>query len=402
MSDLLWYLPLEHCTSLDDIRSLWHGLLERCHMAPEYNVPRYQDAMLAFLGNSALAPRLKLAAVLACGSAFNFDFRLAAGLLQEQIDELDTPWPEAVAARVGMNGPALPVQTRDAWLGAFVAGRLAGLRETFTHDGLRAEHWRARFWILFLEMACRHADGDGVQLALGNGADPRADGHAAVLTPAQGVHLRFLSEAGHLTPERSNSDYERILLQLVEGGLPHGEMLRVALAEAAGADNTDMLGFLLAQGADLRADGARALEAAARSMAVSALGWLLDHGVPVDAGDCAALVAGVASLDETTVETLLAAGADLHNCSALALRTALTSRPYELYSCESDLIDLRADMIGLLLRHGAGPDRAALTAALQDAADAAQVIEEAAKREDLSADDAELLRRLVGQASSAD
>jgi hypothetical protein len=402
MSNLRWYLPLEHCTSLDDIRGLWHGLLERNHMAPEHNVPRYQDAMLAFLGNSALAPCLKLAAVLACGSAFDFDFRLAAGLLQERIDELDIPWPEPVAGLVGMNGTALPVQTRDAWLGAFVAGRLAGLRETFGHDGLRAEHWRVRFWNLSLEMACRHADGNGVQLALGNGADPRADGHAAVLTPARGVHLRFLSEAGHLTPERSNADYQRILLQLVEGGLPQGEMLRIALAEAAGADNTDMLGFLLAEGADLRADGARALEAAATNMAVAALGWLLDHGVPVNSADCAALVAGVASLDETIVETLLAAGADLHACDALAVRTALTSRPYELYSCESDLIDMRADMLALLLRHGARLDHAALTAALEGAADATQVIEEAAEHEGLSPDDAELLRGLVGQASPGD
>lgn len=127
MSDLYWHRPLEQCSTVDDIRALWHGLLDGSHMAPQYNVPRYQDAMLAFLGTSTLAPCLKLAAVLACGSAFDFDFRLAVGLLQEQIDELDTPWPELVAALVGMNGLALPVQTRDVWLGAFVAGRLARL-----------------------------------------------------------------------------------------------------------------------------------------------------------------------------------------------------------------------------------------------------------------------------------
>ncbi|WP_296945606.1 hypothetical protein [uncultured Massilia sp.] len=216
------------------------------------------------------------------------------------------------------------------------------------------------------------------------------------------MHLRFLSEAGHLTPERSNADYQRVLLRLVEGGLSHGEMLRVALAQAAGVDNTDMLGFLLAEGADLRADGACALEAAATNMAVAALGWLLDHGVPVNSGDCAALVAGVASLDETTIETLLATSADLHACDALAVRAALTSRPYALDSCESDLIDLRADMLALLLRHGARLDHAALTAAVEDAANATQAIEEAAGREGLSPNDAELLRGLVGQASPAD
>lgn len=149
MSDLRWYLPLEHCSNLDDIRRRWHELLEQRQMAPVNNVPRYADAMLSFLGTSALAPRLKLAAVLACGSAFDFDFRLAVGLLQEHIDELDAPWPEPIAAAVQDNGPALPVATSDLWLGAFIAGRLAGLRETFSHDGTRAATWRAAFWNRF-------------------------------------------------------------------------------------------------------------------------------------------------------------------------------------------------------------------------------------------------------------
>lgn len=399
MSDLYWHRPLEQCSTVDDIRALWHGLLDESHMAPQYNVPRYQDAMLAFLGTSTLAPCLKLAAVLACGSAFDFDFRLAIGLLQEQIDELDTPWPEPVAALVGMNGPALPVQTRDVWLGAFVAGRLAGLRETFAHDGLPAEHWRTTFWNRFLEMACRHADDDAVRLALEHGADPRDDGHAAVLTPARGVHQRFLPESGHLTPERSNADYERILLQLVAGGLPRVQMLAVALPAAAEADNTNMLDFLLAQGADLRADGPQALAAAARSMALDALGWLLDHHVDLHAAGDMALIAGVASLDETTVETLLDGGADLHRCGALALQTALTSRPYDLYSCESDLVERRAGMLALLLRHGARLRGADLSAALRDAPDAKKVLAAAAEREGIDADAAELLRQVARRAS---
>jgi hypothetical protein len=392
MSDLHWYLPLEQCVTLDDIRRLWHGLLERSQVAPEHNFPRYQDAMLAFLGKSALAPSLKLASVLACGSGFDFDFRLAVGLLHERIDELDTPWPDSVSDQVRPNGPALPVQTGDAWLGAFISGRLAGLRETFSHDGTRAELWRTAFWNRFLEMACRHADGDGVRLALGHGADPRADGHAAILTPAQGVHSRFLPESGHLTPERTNGDYERILLQLLESELPRAEMLAIALSAAAAADNTAMLDFLLAQGADLRADGAGALAVAARGMAIESLLWLLGHGVDVHAGDGAALVAGVASLDETTVETLLAAGADLRACGSLVLRSALTARPHDLYSCESDLVDLRADMLALLLRQGLRIDGADLAAAAQEAPDVKQVVAEAAEREGIAPDDAELLR----------
>jgi hypothetical protein len=395
MSDLHWHLPLDPCTTLDEIRQRWHGLLERSQMAPHHNVPRYEDAMLAFLGASALAPCLKLAAVLACGSSFDFDFRLAVGLLQEQIDELDAPWPDAVSDQISPNGPALPVQTGDAWLAAFVAGRLAGLRETFSHDGTRPEHWRAAFWNRYLEMACRHADSDAVALALGHGADPRADDDAAVRTPARGVHLRFLPEAGHLTPARSNADYERVLLQLVDGGLPREDMLTVALPLAAAADNTGMLDFLLAQGADLRADGARALAAAARGMALASLHWLLDHGVDVHAGGGAALAAGVESLDETVVETLLAAGADLRACGARLLRSALTSRPYDLYSDESDLVDLRAAMLALLMRQGVALDGADLDAAVQDASDARQVAAEAAEHEGIAAGDAALLRRFA-------
>jgi hypothetical protein len=398
MPNLRWHLPLERCSALDDIRGQWDSLLERSRMTPANNVPRYQDAMLAFLGTSTLAPPLKLAAVLACGSAFDFDLRLAVGLLQEQVDELDSPWPASVAAQVGPNGPALPVRSGDAWLGAFVAGRLAGLRETFTHDGTRAGHWRAAFWNRYLEMACRHADSDGVRLALAHGADPRADNHAALLTPAQGVHLRFLPESGHLTPERTNADYARILLQLVEGGLPRAEMLALALPLAAGADNTEMLDFLLAQEADLRTDGARALAAAASQGAVEALGWLLAHGVDVRASGDVALLAAVSSLDEATVEMLLAAAADLHGCGALALRTALGSRPYALYSCESDLVERRAAMLVFLLRHGARPDRAGLAAVLHDTPEARRVVVAAAASDDLDAETAGMLRALAEQA----
>jgi hypothetical protein len=398
MSDLRWYLPLEHCSNLDDIRRQWHELLERSQMAPVNNVPRYADAVLSFLGASALAPSLKLAAVLACGSAFDFDFRLAVALLKEQIDELGAPWPEPVAAAVQDNGPALPVATSDTWLGAFVAGRLAGLRETFHHDGTRADTWRAAFWDRFLEMACRHADTDGVALALGHGADPRADGHAAILTPAQGVHQHFLSESGHLGPERTNADFQRILLQLLEGGLPRAEMLTVALPAAAAADNTDMLDFLLLQGADVRVDGARALATAARNMAVEALAWLLGHDADVHAEGGAALIAAIASLDQTTVEVLLAGGADLQAASDLAFRTALASRPHDLYSDESDLVDKRADMIAFLLQQGARPAGADVISALRGEFYARGIIDAAASREGIGPAVAERLRTLAAEA----
>jgi len=398
MSDLHWYCPLERCTTLDGIRARWHALLEGSRMAPAYNAPRYQDAMLSFLGMSELAPCMKLAAVLACGSAFDFDFRLAVGLLKEQIDELDAAWPAPVAVVVGDNGPGLPVATSDAWLGAFVAGRMAGLRETFSHDGTRADDWRAAFWNCYLEMACRHADTDRVALALAQGADPRADGDAAILTPARGVHRQFLPESGHLTAERTNAAYQAILLQLLEGGLRRADMLSVALPAAAAADNTDMLDFFLAQGADIRADGARALVVAARNMAAEALAWLLAHGADVHANDGAALVAGVASLDITTVEMLLAAGADLQATASLAFRTAVASRPHDLYSDESDLVHQRADMLVFLLRQGMRPTGVDMADALGNEFYARRVIDTAADHEDLARTDAELLRTLAEQA----
>ena len=61
------------------------------------------------------------------------------------------------------------------------------------------------------------------------------------------------------------------------------ETLGEALDYAAGAGNTAMLDFLLAAGADLDADGVRALASAARHLAYDAFDWLHEHGV--DAGD---------------------------------------------------------------------------------------------------------------------
>lgn len=360
MSNLQWYLPLEQCDTLDGIRSQWQSLLEQHHMTPWHNVPRYQDALLSFLGKAALAPHLKLAATLACGSAFDFDLRLAIGVLGEQVNELDAPWPEAVADAVSPNGPALAVATADPWLAAFVAGRLAGLRETFTHDGVRPDAWCSAFWNKFLEMACRHADVPAVKLALQRGADCRVDSYAAVQSAAQGEHQGDRDASGASMDQAVQSNFERVLRELVAAGLAQGDMLTVGLPAAAAVDNTDMLDFLLAQGADIRADGAPALAAAASNVAYEALAWLLDHGAPVHADGEAALMAAIASLDEGVVEMLLSAGADLQACGERALHTALTSSPYALYAGDADLAGPRADMIALLARHGLASTGAAV------------------------------------------
>jgi hypothetical protein len=355
MSNLNWYKPLEQCLTLDEIRAQWRDLLEQSQMSPANPAPGYQDAMLSFLGGCALSPELKLGTVLALGSAFDFDFRLALGALAEQTMENDLPWPEAVSASVSDNGPALRITTGDPWLGAFIAGRMAGLRETLSHDGTRLDDWRSAFWNAYLEMACRHAAQDAVRLALQHDANPCAGDYLAVSAAARGLHRDNNAFCDYGLPDAPDADYQDTLLQLVEAGLPAHEMLAVSLRAAAEVDNTAMLDFLLAQGADIRADGGCALAAAARHLASGAFEWLLEHGADINADHGAVLDAAVATLTEYMVEEVLEAGADLEACADQIFRTALDASPYDLYPEMDDFSDRRADIITLLVLHGARP-----------------------------------------------
>lgn len=348
-----WYLPLEHCATLDDIRAQWPALLETHGMGPSYEPPRYADAMIAFIGACRLPARLRLAAVLALGSAFDFDLRLALGALDEEIMLDDARWPDSVAAAVLDNGAALRVESADPWLAAFVAGRLAGVRGTLSHDGTRLENWRAAFWDAFLQMACRHAWSEGVALALRHGADADADGHEALAIAARGAHAHGIDTPAEWAPHLANHDFQKILLQLLDGGIAADRVPAVALPAAASVDNTGMLDFLLAhgaQGAQIQAGRDRALAAAARSLAFGAFEWLLEHGADIHADGEAVLAAAVETLDETMVETVLAAGADLRAGGARAYRAAQEAEPYDLYSDEADLQAKRADMTAFLRR----------------------------------------------------
>jgi hypothetical protein len=398
MSNLNWYKPLEQCATLDDIRARWHDLLDQNQMSPYNPVPGYQDAMLSFLGSCALPAELKLAAVLALGSAFDFDFRLALGALAEQTMEQDVPWPEAVSASVSDNGPALRVVTGDAWLGAFIAGRMAGLRETLGHDGTRPDDWKAALWNAFLEMACRHAAQDGVRLALQHGADPRADDYLAVSAAARGMHHDNFGFRNYGLQDATDAGYGNTLLQLVDAGLPAHEMLAVALRAAAEVDNTAMLDFLLAQGADIRADGGCALAAAARHLASGAFEWLLEHGADIREHGTAVLDAAVATLTGHMVDRVLEAGADLMACANGVFRTALNASPYDLYPEMDDVTDRRADMVTLLLRHGARPAGPEAVDALRRAPDGQNVIGAVLEGGGPGADALQLMRALAGQA----
>ncbi len=155
MTDLRWYLPLEQCRSLDAIRRQWRPLLEQAASLPDQDPIRHHDALLAFIGMSSLSPHLKLAALLACVDSRDFDLRLALGALDDQVSAGRAPWPGSVADAVGGNGPAMQVATGRDWLGAFVVGRLAGLRDGLVREGNGLGPWKAEFRGRYAEMTLR-------------------------------------------------------------------------------------------------------------------------------------------------------------------------------------------------------------------------------------------------------
>jgi hypothetical protein len=224
-------------------------------------------------------------------------------------------------------------------------------------------------------MGCRHGSHVHVRLALDHGADPRAGDYAAVTAAATGPGPIADSWCARDLPVPADTDYEDVLLQLLDRGLPRHELLAAALSAAAAADNTAMLGFLVAQGADLQAAGSSALEAAAGHMALDALAWLLERGADVNGLDGAVLDAAVSTLNETMVETVLLAGADPGACGDRAFCTALSTGPWDLYSVETDFSAWRPAIIALLLRHGASPGGEAVTDALAATGDPAGVVD---------------------------
>ena len=353
-----WYLPLERCATLDQIGAAWHALLEARQVAPTYPVPRYADAVLQFAGMSSLPPRLKLGALLAWGSAFDTDLRLALGALLDAVLEDDQPWPDAVAASVSDNGGALLLETSDPWLSAFVAGRMAGLRETFVHDGVRLDRWTAAFWNRFLEMACRHGDLAAVRHALDQGADPHADGGAAIAAAAAGPDAHELANAD--TPQE---DYQAVLACLLEHGADARQaLLDIAFPAAAAANNLAALAWLGAHGVDIAGSGGAALAAAAAHLAIDAFEWLLEQGA--DASHPVLLAAAASTLDETMVELALDAGAGVAGSALPAFLAALDNSPWDLYSVEAGFFEMRVAVLALLLRRGLRPGSAELAAAV--------------------------------------
>ncbi|WP_306392495.1 hypothetical protein [Telluria beijingensis] len=364
-----WFLPLENCSTLAEIGALWHDLLEERQMAPQNPVPHYQDAILQFAALCALPPQLKLGALLAYGSAFDVDLRLPLGLLHEAVLEADRPWPDAVAASVSDNGAMLALPGTDPWLGAFIAGRMAGLRETAVHDGVRPDDWTARFWDLFLEMACRHGDIGALRLALGHGADPLVLDGAAIAAAV--------------------ADLELLACLLERDDERRPAILALAWRAAAAADKVDAFAWLAARGVQATRKGAPALAAAARHLALDAYDWLVAHGADPRAGGLLPAAAG--SLDATMVERVLADGAGDPADAVPAFLAAFDSEPWELYAGEPRFFDLRVDMLALLLHHGVQPAADELAAVLRKAPGRRQVVQALLQRPDLAAPAAALL-----------
>lgn len=350
MTILNWFEPLEAYISLDDIAAQWHTLLDRNHLSGNNEDPRYQDAIIAFLGHALLPAHIKLAAVLAFVGSEDLDLRLALGCLDGELDGPVIEWPAQVAPFAAPLMPCLAVSSKDEWLQAFVKGRMLGLRDTVASDGTSLGEWDNIFWSKFLAVSTRGGDLAGVELALSHGADIGYGHNTAIEATAEGMHGNF--RPADYTESLSHADFCRVFDMLV-GTTTLANIAAVALCAAAAVDNVDMLAYLTALGADIHMNDEAALAAAASGGGVAALEWLLDRGADVHAANETALIAAVAAFDLATAECLLDAGADVHVDDELPLRTAFTSRPCHLFSVECDLVEPRANMVGLLASRGA-------------------------------------------------
>lgn len=378
MNLLDWHRVFDGCTDLDAIHGRWQDAAQAHYLNPGHATPEYQDALLSFIATSALPASLKLGALLACVSGYDFDLRLALGVLDDLDDDsAHTDWPAALADTAALLGPCPAFMehdlARDPALAHFALGRLASLREALRWNGEDHAHWRAAFWQAYAGLACRWADAAALDLALARGACLADLLPAALDVLAEGVHSPA-RDAPWYTEGRGNADYLALIDRLRARGLDLRRESVTVLVAAARADNAQMLEQLVARGADLALAGPPALAAAASNAAHDAAAWLLEHGVTDAAALGDALLAAVSTLDETLVEMLFDAGASLGALQEQALCAACAARPFDLYNGETEFIVQRAEMLVLLALRGASMDHPRFIASLRCAAQAPRLL----------------------------
>ena len=378
MNLLDWHRVFDGCTDLDAIHGRWQDAAQAHYLNPGHATPEYQDALLSFIATSALPASLKLGALLACVSGYDFDLRLALGVLDDLDDDtVHTDWPAALADTAALLGPCPAFMehdlARDPALAHFALGRLASLREALRWNGEDHAHWRAAFWQAYAGLACRWADAAALDLALARGACLADLLPAALDVLAEGVHSPA-RDAPWYTEGRGNADYLALIDRLRARGLDLRRESATVLVAAARADNAQMLEQLVARGADLALAGPQALAAAASHAAHDAVAWLLEQGVTGPAVLDDALLAAVSTLDETLVEMLFDAGASLGALQEQALCAACAARPFDLYNGETEFIVQRAEMLVLLALRGAPMDHPRFIASLRSAAQAPRLL----------------------------
>ncbi|MGZ8287780.1 MAG: hypothetical protein ACXW2U_02485 [Telluria sp.] len=161
-----WFAPLETSGTLDALVDQWEPLLAAHHASTSSELEDCHDAILYFLALSALPANLKLGAVFACTSEFDFDLRLAWGVLADQLDQF---WTPPTASQPMMDAHLVDMPSNNAWLSGYAHGRLAQvLAAVRVH---REENpWRQAFWDAYLLMGRRRDDMAAVRMAQANGA----------------------------------------------------------------------------------------------------------------------------------------------------------------------------------------------------------------------------------------
>lgn len=209
-----------------------------------------------------------------------------------------------------------------------------------------------------LILAVQHAFGrddldrrmEAINLLLQKGASPLARGPSGQTAFGHALKSWWQERAGTV----------RIVTALIRGGADINENLfaftgvETALSWAVGPNNTPLVEFLLAQGADPRAHGSIALEAAGRQADPALMKLLLAKGADPNAALQQAVIFSFQPASRAKVTLLLESGADPNVCDATATGGKCANHGKSLLALALDRADL--GLAKELLRHGAKPN----------------------------------------------